>query len=60
MYKDLIKIFDESARNEEVCVLVVTGSGDFYSSGNDFVSYLTDPSINPESETATLQFVMFS
>lgn len=35
MYPALIDIFNESAKNEDVKVLVFTGNGEFYSSGND-------------------------
>jgi enoyl-CoA hydratase/carnithine racemase len=42
MYKDFIKIMHESANNDAVTVVVVTGNGDFYSSGNDFISYATN------------------
>ncbi|CAB0043920.1 unnamed protein product [Trichogramma brassicae] len=41
MYREMIKILDESAKNREVTCLAITGTGDFYSSGNDFVSNLT-------------------
>lgn len=40
MYKDLVQILNKSAVNDAVRILVITGSGDFYSSGNDFFSAL--------------------
>lgn len=42
MYRQIAKIIRESAKNETVHALVMTGNGDFYSSGNDFVSYMME------------------
>lgn len=47
MYQKLIDIFKESANNDNVNALVLTGSGDFYSSGNDFISSLSSSSEDP-------------
>ncbi|XP_001601941.1 enoyl-CoA delta isomerase 2, mitochondrial [Nasonia vitripennis] len=55
MYTRVIEILNESANNKEVTVLVFTGIGDFYSSGNDFISYLTDESVDSSVETVRLQ-----
>ena len=57
MYQGLINILTESAVNETVHVLVITGRGDFYSSGNDFMSFATDESVNIEAEMAKLEYV---
>lgn len=36
MYKRVIRILNEAAVDENISVMVLTGTGDFYSSGNDF------------------------
>ncbi|XP_026738179.1 enoyl-CoA delta isomerase 2, mitochondrial-like [Trichoplusia ni] len=43
MYLRLINIFNETAIDDSISVMVLTGAGDFYSSGNDF-SVATDMS----------------
>lgn len=57
MYQKLSDIFEESARNENIKALVVTGNGDFYSSGNDFISNLTSPSDDPSVTMTALKLV---
>ncbi|XP_015609878.1 enoyl-CoA delta isomerase 2, mitochondrial [Cephus cinctus] len=39
MYEEMTILLNESASNESIHMLVVTGAGDFYSSGNDMSSY---------------------
>lgn len=41
MYKDLIKILHESIQNSTIYIVILTGNGSFFSSGNDFKSSLT-------------------
>lgn len=41
MYKDLIKILHESIQNSTIYIVILTGNGSFFSSGNDFKSLLT-------------------
>lgn len=36
MYKRVISILNDAATDENISVMVLTGTGDFYSSGNDF------------------------
>ncbi|XP_011501039.1 PREDICTED: enoyl-CoA delta isomerase 2, mitochondrial [Ceratosolen solmsi marchali] len=55
MYKDIIKILNESANNDAVTTVVITGNGDFYSSGNDFLSYTKNKNINADNEINIIQ-----
>lgn len=41
MYQRVIGILNDAATDDNVSVMVLTGTGDFYSSGNDF-SFQTD------------------
>lgn len=36
MYKRVISILNDAATDDNISVMVLTGTGDFYSSGNDF------------------------
>lgn len=40
MYTDLTNILNEAAIDDNIIVTVLTGSGDYYSSGNDIMSFL--------------------
>ena len=58
MYKELTKVLKESSTNEQVTCLVITGNGDFYSSGNDFSeSMMSDEPTDVDERISTLQFV---
>lgn len=46
IYKRLAVIFHEAANDDDIHALVLTGTGDFFSSGNDFIRNLTSPSDN--------------
>ncbi|XP_017789362.1 PREDICTED: enoyl-CoA delta isomerase 3, peroxisomal, partial [Habropoda laboriosa] len=41
MYKKLVQILRESIQDENIFVTALTGTGEFFSSGNDFNSFLT-------------------
>lgn len=44
MYKELTTLLNESAKNNEVLIFVLTANGDFFSSGNDiFAAIESDP-----------------
>ncbi|XP_058801976.1 enoyl-CoA delta isomerase 2 [Phymastichus coffea] len=55
MYLDLTTIITESAKNDAVHALVMTGNGDFYSSGNDFVSYMMESTDIDERDTSEVK-----
>ncbi|RZF39627.1 hypothetical protein LSTR_LSTR001148 [Laodelphax striatellus] len=42
MYEGITKALNSSSNDESVVATVITGSGDFYSSGNDIKGYMTD------------------
>ncbi|KAG6455383.1 enoyl-CoA delta isomerase 2 [Manduca sexta] len=46
MYIRVKNILNEAAEDDNVSVIVLTGAGDFYSSGNDFSAALEKPSEN--------------
>lgn len=48
MYENITKALEEISRNDEVAITVITGSGEYYSSGTDLKSGINfDPdSIN--------------
>lgn len=41
MYKKLADIINGSVENDSICMLVLTGKGDFFSSGNDFSAVMS-------------------
>ncbi|XP_014203296.1 enoyl-CoA delta isomerase 2, mitochondrial [Copidosoma floridanum] len=54
MYRELTRLLAESAINEEVTLFAITGNGDFYSSGNDFISYVMEETLGVDDETEIL------
>ena len=57
MYKDLITLLKSSGADSSVKVTVITGSGDYYCSGNDLSNFLNIPPEGPEhlaAESAVL------
>lgn len=42
MYEQLTALLNETAKNDKVLIFVLTGSGDFFSSGNDISSFMTE------------------
>ncbi|KAJ8672726.1 hypothetical protein QAD02_003986 [Eretmocerus hayati] len=55
MYTELTRILDSSAMDDAVRILAVTGKGDFYSSGNDFICTFEDESFDLDQAMATMQ-----
>lgn len=43
MYKELKMLLNESAKNNEVLIFVLTANGDFFSSGNDISASMESP-----------------
>ena len=60
MYQELTDILNDSSKNEKVQMLVLTGSGDFYCSGNDFISFFAennnDKSFDMETENYKVKY----
>ncbi|XP_004931504.1 enoyl-CoA delta isomerase 2, mitochondrial [Bombyx mandarina] len=46
MYVKVKEIFDSAAHDENISMIVLTGAGDYYSSGNDFTAALETPKYN--------------
>ncbi|XP_076469941.1 enoyl-CoA delta isomerase 2-like isoform X2 [Babylonia areolata] len=53
MYLDLVSALQEAATDEDVHVAVITGTGDYYSSGNDLANFKAprNPNETPEERT---------
>ncbi|XP_042318402.1 enoyl-CoA delta isomerase 2-like isoform X3 [Sceloporus undulatus] len=49
MYNEIIEALEEAAKDDSV-ITVITGSGDYYSSGNDLNNYANIPTDNIEEE----------
>ena len=49
MYEDIPKALKEADENSSIVLVAITGSGEFFSSGNDLSNYLK-PTDNPEAE----------
>lgn len=47
-YADLVEIFDDAAKDDSVTVVVLTGAGDIYSSGNDITGSISRGSAGSE------------
>lgn len=45
MYKNLLEIFHKSIQDNTIHTICLTGTGNFFSSGNDFVSLLTNQDV---------------
>ncbi|XP_006621297.1 enoyl-CoA delta isomerase 3, peroxisomal-like isoform X1 [Apis dorsata] len=45
MYKNLLEIFHKSIQDNTIHTVCLTGTGNFFSSGNDFVSLLTNQDV---------------
>ncbi|XP_022835969.1 enoyl-CoA delta isomerase 2, mitochondrial-like [Spodoptera litura] len=63
MYRRVISILNDAATDDSISVMVLTGTGDFYSSGNDF-SAPTDPNDDTGKHLNVLKdyikaFIMF-
>ena len=43
MYDDICIALDQAAKDPSVRVVVTTGTGDYYSSGNDLANFLNAP-----------------
>ena len=57
MYKDIMALLKSSGADSSIKVTVMTGSGDYYCSGNDLSNFLDIPPEGPEhlaTEGATL------
>ena len=39
MYNEFIEALDEAEKNDDVLMVVVTGAGDYYCSGNDLTNF---------------------
>lgn len=52
MYSDIINILNSSASDPSVKVTLLTGSGDYYCSGNDLSNFLNIPPEGPEKLAA--------
>ena len=52
MYKDIQGILESSATDDSVRVLMITGNGDYYCSGNDLSNFLDIPPEGPEKLAA--------
>lgn len=48
MYLKITNILNDAAKDENVAVTVLTGSGDYYSSGNDIISSLESKANQPD------------
>lgn len=58
MYKRVISILNDAATDDNISVMVLTGTGDFYSSGNDF-SYPPDSKADNVLKDYINAFIMF-
>ena len=52
MYKDIQGILESMATDGSVRVLMITGNGDYYCSGNDLSNFLDIPPEGPEKLAA--------
>lgn len=41
LYIDFLNVLKDASKNENVRVLILTGAGDYYSSGNDLSNFMT-------------------
>ena len=50
MYQEITLALKEADTNPNVMICAITGSGTYYSSGNDLTNYMKMESDNPEEE----------
>ena len=53
MYAGIINALKEASENPSVSIVAITGTGDFYSSGNDFGFVMRNVSDNSENPAET-------
>ena len=49
MYEEIPRALQEAEKNSDILFVVLTGSGDYFSSGNDLSNYMK-PSEDPEAD----------
>ena len=49
MYEEIPRALQEAEENSDILFVVLTGSGDYFSSGNDLSNYMK-PSEDPEAD----------
>ena len=47
MYLGIMDLLKHAERNENISLVALTGSGDFYSSGNDFLALADESHLSP-------------
>lgn len=57
MYKRILHILDESIKDSSIYMVVLTGAGNFFCSGNDFVSRLSQDKWDIEGAVANFKYV---
>lgn len=62
MYLELTKALNEAAENNNILITAITGSGDFYSSGNDlnnFMEVLSADNVDEQARESSQMFENF-
>lgn len=57
MYLRVMNILNSAATDDDISVMVLTGSGDFYSSGNDFSATAMKPPLENNFETVLHDYI---
>lgn len=58
MYDDIASLLNSSATNPAVKVTMVTGTGDYYCSGNDLSNFMSIPPEGPEKLAADSSIIL--
>ncbi len=53
MYKEVARILNEADKNENILICIITGVGEYFTSGNDLTSFMQVD----ETETETHNYV---
>ncbi|KOB78043.1 Crotonobetainyl-CoA-hydratase [Operophtera brumata] len=57
MYLRVMNILNSAATDDDISVMVLTGSGDFYSSGNDFTAMALKPPLESNFKTVLYDYI---